>query len=79
MAATKVCRRIILNECRCYRTSQLSSQEATVILFDVGQHTGKSFRPGQPSFFEQAKQCLAKILQRKVNCAHHLCHLLATK
>ncbi len=45
----------------------ISLQEATVILFDVGQQTGKSFRPDQPTFFEQAKQCLAKILQRKVN------------
>lgn len=41
-------------------------QEATVILLDVGQPTGESVRPGQPTFFEQAKQCLAKILQRKV-------------
>ncbi|XP_037024840.1 X-ray repair cross-complementing protein 5 isoform X2 [Bradysia coprophila] len=43
-----------------------TTKEATVILFDVGKPTGESVRPGQPTFFEQAKECLAKILQRKI-------------
>ncbi|KAJ6645641.1 X-ray repair cross-complementing protein 5 [Pseudolycoriella hygida] len=43
-----------------------TTKEATLIIFDIGKNTGKSIQPGQPSFFEQAKQCLAKILQRKI-------------
>ncbi|KAG4070343.1 hypothetical protein HA402_006485 [Bradysia odoriphaga] len=43
-----------------------TTKDATVILFDVGKPTGESVRSEQPTFFEQAKQCLAKMLQRKI-------------
>lgn len=72
MATTKVCLTLNLfnhnqkNDIIAKMNTNSSMQEATVILLDVGQQTGESFRSGQPTFFEQAKECLAKILQRKV-------------
>lgn len=51
-------RQIHLIECKCWL------QDVTVIILDVGKSANES--PHKPTFFEREKECVQKILLRKV-------------
>lgn len=48
-------------------TNILLIKELTVIILDVGKNAAERETKDGPSFFEQAKNCVEKILLRKVN------------
>lgn len=43
-----------------------SSQEATIILLDIGENTLIASGKGGKSFFSRAKECASKIIQKKI-------------
>ncbi|CRK99586.1 CLUMA_CG012898, isoform A [Clunio marinus] len=43
-----------------------SKKEATIILFDVGENTEVPSGKGEKSFFDRSKECVSKIIQKKI-------------
>lgn len=53
-------------------------QDVTVIIFDVGKNAAEREAKDGPTFFEQEKNCVEKILLRKVLVIFHFTRVIKT-